>query len=388
MEGLPRSGRFNCVSVVVDKLSKYAHFIGLLHPFTVSTVKSAFMDNVYKLHGMPESIVTGRDRIFTSRFWREIDALTVVKLRMSSSHHPQTDGQPECVNQCLEAFLRCFTHAFPAKWAQWLLLAEYWYNTSMYSSLQGKSPFETFYGHSLRQFGISDADTCSVPELSTWLQDRALMLKLLQQHLERVRTRMKHQADKKRSDGVFQPGDSVFIKLQPYIQSSVALRAHHKLLFKFYGPFRVLERVGSSAYRLQLPPSSKIHPVLHVSQLKKALGPHCQVQFELPPVDSHLAIPVCVLQRRFRQDGARAIPQGLIQWSDQAKPLATWEDLEELRQRFPRVPAWGQAGFQERGNVKGPGHAIGPGVATQEECPPEKRRRQPAKCYASNEWAR
>lgn len=277
VEGLPRSGRFNCVLVVVDKLSKYAHFIGLLHPFTVSTVTAAFMDNVYKLHGMPESIVTDRDRIFTSRFWREIAALTGIKLRMSSSHHPQTDGQSEHVNQCLEAFLRCFTHACPAKWAQWLSLAEYWYNTSMHSSLAGKSPFETLYGHPPRQFGISAADACSVPELSIWLQDRSLMLKLLQQHLERVRTRMKNQADKKRSDWVFQPGYSVFMKLQPYIQSLVAPRAHHKLLFKFYGPFKVLERVGASAYRLQLPPNSKIHPVLHVSQLKKALGPHCQV---------------------------------------------------------------------------------------------------------------
>ena len=88
VEGLPKSGHFNCILVVVDKLSKYAHFIGLQHPFTVSTVTAAFMDNIYKLHGMPESIVTDRDRIFTSRFWREIAALTGTKLKMSSSHHP------------------------------------------------------------------------------------------------------------------------------------------------------------------------------------------------------------------------------------------------------------------------------------------------------------
>lgn len=69
------------------------------------------------------------------------------------------------------------------------------------------------------------------------------MLRLLQQHLERVRARMKHQADKKRSEREFQVGDSVFMKLQPYVQSSVAPRAHHKLMFKFYGPFKVLERL-------------------------------------------------------------------------------------------------------------------------------------------------
>lgn len=134
VKGLPRFGRFNCVLVVVDKLSKYAHFIGLLHPFTVATVVSAFMDNIYKLHGLPESIVTDRDRIFTSSFWRQMAALSGTKLRMSSSHHLQTDGQTERVNQCLEACLRCFTHACPVKWAQWLSLAEYWYNTSVHST--------------------------------------------------------------------------------------------------------------------------------------------------------------------------------------------------------------------------------------------------------------
>lgn len=88
VEGLPKSGCFNCILVVVDKLSKYAHFIGLQHPFIVSTVTTAFMDNIYKLHGMPESIVIDSDCIFTSRFWREIAALTSTKLKMSSSHHP------------------------------------------------------------------------------------------------------------------------------------------------------------------------------------------------------------------------------------------------------------------------------------------------------------
>ncbi|KAM3386100.1 hypothetical protein ACQJBY_009639 [Aegilops geniculata] len=318
--------------------------------FVEGLPKSAFMDNIYKLHGMPESIVTDRDRIFTSRFWREIAAPTGTKLKMSSSHHPQTDRQSERVNQCLEAFLRCFTHAWPAKWAQWLSLAEYWYNTSMHSSLQGKSPFETLYGHSPRQFGISDADACSVPELSTWLQDRALMLRLLQQHLERVRVRMKNQADKKRSDRVFQVGDSVFMRLQPHVQSSVAPRAHHKLLFKFYGPFKILERIGPSAYRLQLPLHSKIHPVLHVSQLKKALGPHCQLE-----------------------------------------SLATWEDLEALKQRFPRAAAWGQAAFQGKGNVKArPWATTGdsPTNEAQEVVRLDKRLRQPAQRYTSDEWVK
>jgi hypothetical protein len=131
--------------------------------------------------------------------------------------------------------------------------------------------------------------------------------------------------------------------------TSMAPRAHHKLLFKYYGPFLVIERVGDTSYRLQLPPQSRIHPVLHVSQPKKALGPKCQVQAELPPPDTQFAIPLCVLQRCFCQHNSASVPQVLIQWSGQPHTLATWEDLEELKQRFPQAPAWGQATSQGGG---------------------------------------
>jgi hypothetical protein len=91
------------------------------------------------------------------------------------------------------------------------------------------------------------------------------MQDLLRQHLERIRLCMKHQADKKRTERVFAMGDQVFLKLQPYVQSSVAPRAHHKLLFKYNGPYVILERIGEMAYRLDLPSTSRIHPVIHVS---------------------------------------------------------------------------------------------------------------------------
>lgn len=125
VEGLPRSGWADCILVVVDKYSKYAHFIPLRHPFTALSVAKAYMAQVYKLHGMPSSLISDRDRVFTSNFWKELFGLAGVQLCMSSAYHPQTDGQTERVNECMETYLRCFVHTCPNKWSSWLPLAEF-----------------------------------------------------------------------------------------------------------------------------------------------------------------------------------------------------------------------------------------------------------------------
>lgn len=115
VEGLPKSHNADTILVVVDTFSKYAHFLPLLHPYTALKVAQLFLDSVYKLHGLPHSIVSDRDKIFTSRFWQELFRLLGTTLKMSSSYHPQTDGQTERVNQCLETFLRSFVHACPSE---------------------------------------------------------------------------------------------------------------------------------------------------------------------------------------------------------------------------------------------------------------------------------
>jgi hypothetical protein len=319
--------------VVVDKFSRYAHFVTLAHPFTALQVATTYLNNIFKLHGLPNVMISDRDKVFTSNVWQELFKLVGTDLRMSSAYHPQTDGQTERVNQCLETYLRCFVHTCPTKWSQWLALAEYWYNTSYHSSL-GNSPFMVLYGHEPRHFGIDISQAYTSNDLNDWLQERALMQSLVRQHLVRAQNKMKAQVDKHRSQRSFTHGDSVYLKAQPYVQTSLAPRSSNKLAFRFFGPFTILERIGQSAYRLQLPPDCLIHPVFHVSQLKKVIPPATIVSAELPDITNQMQVPQEILGRRLHQHNDTMIPQA----------LSTWEDEEPLRQRFPRAPAWGQAG--------------------------------------------
>lgn len=146
IEGLPMSFGKKVIFVVVDRLTKYAHLIPLKHPYAALTVAKHFMDEVYRLHGLPEKIVSDRDATFFSDFWKSIFNSMGVDLLFSSAYHPQTDGQTEVVNRCLKTYLRCMTSDNPCSWSLWLSLAEWWYNTNHHTAI-GKSPFEALYGY-------------------------------------------------------------------------------------------------------------------------------------------------------------------------------------------------------------------------------------------------
>ena len=144
-----------------------------------------------------------------------------------------------------------------------------------------------------------------------------MLTKVIQQQLLRAQQRMKSQADKNRSERHFEVGDSVYLKLQPYIQTTVAERHNQKLSFKYFGPFRVLQRVEQVAYKLDLPPTSRIHPVVHVSQLKHHISSKDQVSSDLnslPDEATPDVSPVAVLDRRSIRSGVSPKTELLIQW--------------------------------------------------------------------------
>jgi len=298
-------------------------------------------------------MVSDRDKVFTSQVWTELFKLVGVQLRFSTAYHPQTNGQTKRVNQCLEMYLRCDVSDIPKQWKSWLAQAEFWYNTNFHSAL-GCSPFKALYGYE-PTLGI----TCPVPpdatpQVSEFMSSRDLHMQLLKDHLLKAQTRMKLYADKNRHDVVFQVGDSVLLKLQPYAQSSLVNRPFPKLAMKYFGPYTILERIGACAYRLDLPPTTLIHPVFHVSQLKTFVPDHTPVYSDLPvsiQLDAAEVIPEQILDRRLVQKGGTAVPQVLIKWKTLPPSSATWEDYYVIKQSFPDALAWGQASERAGGDV-------------------------------------
>ncbi|KAL4325224.1 hypothetical protein GQ457_11G000740 [Hibiscus cannabinus] len=143
--GWPKSNGKEAILVVVDRLTKYGHFFSLPRHYDSKFIARVLLQGVIKLHGIPRSMVSDRDRIFLSEIWTELARLQGTQLCMSTSYHPQSDGQTEALNRCLEMYLRCLTGDEPNKWENWLAWAEYWYNTAFQVSA-GMTPFKALYG--------------------------------------------------------------------------------------------------------------------------------------------------------------------------------------------------------------------------------------------------
>jgi hypothetical protein len=149
-------------------------------------------------------------------------------------------------------------------------------------------------------------------------------------------------------------GDTILLKLQPYTQSSVANRPYPKLAKKYFGPYKVLERIGNVSYKLELPEGALIHNVFHISQLKPFIADYSPVYESLPvttDLEASETEPLEIKDRRLVKKGNAAIPQVKVTWTGLPSSTTTWEDYNVLRQRFPTAPAWGQAATRGGGGV-------------------------------------
>ncbi|CAM8924470.1 unnamed protein product [Rhodiola kirilowii] len=294
------------------------------------------MDNVFKLHGMPQSVISDRDPTFMSQVWKELFKVHGVDLKFSTTYHPQTDGQTEITNKTLETYLRCMTSEVPHTWSKWLPLAEWWYNTTFHTAAQS-TPYEIIYGQPppIHLPYLPGESSCLIVDRS--MQKREELITMLKFHLLRAQNRMKQYADSHRSDREFQIGDHVYLKLQPYRQQSMKTKVPHKLSPRFYGPFRIIDRIGPVAYKLELPPEAAIHNVFYVSQLKLCHN-HPANATALPQYMLDLGNskePEAILDRKMvkRQNGA--VTKILVQWKGYPVEQATWEFYQDFIKKYP-----------------------------------------------------
>ncbi|MCO5575354.1 hypothetical protein L7F22_029154 [Adiantum nelumboides] len=303
--GLPTVAGYDSVYIVVAMLTKVAHLIPVKTTYTASDIIRVFIKEIFRLHGLPKTIVSDRDAKFTSKFWTSLFQAIGTQLCFCTAYHPQTDGQTERVNQVIEDILRAYCSQEPRKWIQYLPLVEYAYNSFDHRSI-GMSPFKALYGQEcIAPVNFSDP-TIKVEALKQMLDEMEAQTKAICKDIQAAQDRQKHYADKDRSERTFKLGDRV---------------------------------INDQAYKLRLPPNLKVHDVFHVSLLKPYVPNPDQIldveQIVVPAQGVFELQPDYILETRERKLRNRSIIEHLVKWKDFPEEDATWEDEITLQKDYP-----------------------------------------------------
>ena len=353
MTDLPPSNGFDTLLVIKDRLSKQAHFIACHNSLTAPQLAEVFIKEIFRLHGSPRSIVSDRDKLFTSSFWTRFSELIGSKSLLSTAFHPQTDGSTEVLNQVIEQYLRIFCNYQQDNWVSLLPLAEFTYNNSVNSST-GMSPFFANHGHH-PLFDLSVIRNSTVPSAEERVKALQVINLDLQANLAHAQASYTVQANKHRS-----PGPSIAVNDLVFLnrRNLNTTRPSRKFDDKFLGPFRVSAQINPVTYKLDLPPSMKIHPVFHVSLLKARTKDLVPALHTSPPpqviIQDQAAFEVeSVLDSRIYRNQL----QYLVKWLDYPPSDNTWEPATTLQEDIPDL----LSAFHSLYPLK-PGPTTSPGV--------------------------
>ena len=327
---LPEDEGKTAILTVVDKATKMTHFIPCTHTITAKEMANLFWRDVGRLHGIPSVLISDRGDKFTSKFWKELWRLTGTSLRMGTAYHPQSSGQVERFNQVLSQTLRCTIHQLNdiKHWVALLPTIEFAVNSTPNRST-GYSGFFLNYGYNpVTPIQLLDKRSSSKVEAVTEFVSRMeRTFRIARQNMQQASEAMKRDADRRRRNVVIPEGDMVLL-------NSKHLRFRgtpKKLKRRYVGPFKVLERIGETAYRLELPSQWRIHPVFHVSLVKSwrrrtftleepATTPELE-QREDP--EERFEVDK-LLRWRWRKVGRRREKEYLVLWSGYSIDDASW----------------------------------------------------------------
>jgi RNase H-like domain found in reverse transcriptase/Reverse transcriptase (RNA-dependent DNA polymerase)/Integrase zinc binding domain/Chromo (CHRromatin Organisation MOdifier) domain/Retroviral aspartyl protease len=262
---LPESKGYTAICVFVDRFTKMAHFAPTMDSIDAEGTVQLFFEKVFSAHGLPEDVVSDRGTTFTAKFTKSIFKALSIEQNLSTAFHPRTDGQTERVNSILEQYLRCYIDYQQTNWSTLLPVAEFAYNNTVHSSTK-VTPFFANLGYHPR-FSVTiprvSKDNVPVTDRIQAFKDLYTEMKINIQsandrHAKHFNTKSLPQPD-------LHVGEEVWLDARNLRTS----RPARKLDYKRVGPFRVLEKVGTRSYRLDLPKTMKIHPVFHVSLLER-----------------------------------------------------------------------------------------------------------------------
>jgi len=342
---LPMSKGHDSILVVCDRFSKMSHFVAMTEKTTAEELVKLFRDNVWKLHGLPESVILDRGPQFAAGLMKELNKMLGIETKLSTAYHLETDGQMERMNQELEQYLRMYVNHRQNNWAEWLATVEFSFNNKVHAATK-MSPFQINYereprmGFDIRKEGKNEKAEEFVREMKERHEETRVVLVKSQKE-------MKRQADRSRKEAEeYRVGDKILISTKDF-SMELMKRVTKKLTEKFIGPYVVRKIVSENAVELELPALLRVHPVVNVRRLVK-YREQVEEQKKIPPppveVDGEKEYEVEeILDRQERRGKMRY----LVKWKGYTAEENTWEGLENLKNAREKIEEFEKGRFEE-----------------------------------------
>jgi len=264
---LPVSKGHDSILVVCDRFSKMSHFVATTEKMTVEGLEKLFRDNMWKLHGLLESVILDRGLQFAVGLTKELNKMLGIKTKLFTAYHPQTDRQMERTNQELEQYLRMYINHRQNNWSEWLAVAEFVFNNKVHTATK-MLPFQANYGREPRMgFDIrKKGKNVKAEEFARKMKERHKEARVA---LVKSQEEMKKQVDRNKKEAEeYRVEDKVLISMKDFLMELMK-RATKKLMEKYIGPYMVKKIVSENVVELELLVSLRIYLVVNVRRIVK-----------------------------------------------------------------------------------------------------------------------
>ncbi len=330
---LPPSKGYDAITVFVDRLTKMTHILPSKTTDTSQDIQRLLDRWVIRLHGCPMSIISDRDPRLTSNHWQKLCKDYGIKQCLSTSYHPQTDGQTERMNRTIEQILRMFINYNQNNWADLLPTTEFSINNSS-SATTKFTPFYLNYGYNPRIPG-----TLTIPSQDAPLITMNAQIEQVKKIIETAQETQASYYDQRRTEDTFNVGDMVLLKTSHLKIPISNQQKSTKLTNNYIGPYKIIEQVGNNAFKLKLPPHlNKLHPVFSIVFLKHYHNPQLNFpnreHYDFPEpeyIDGSLELEVeKILDDKIKTNKNKKTHFYLIKWKGRPESEATWQKREDL----------------------------------------------------------